>query len=483
MATSSGDKAGLSHLLYRNGFVVSGTKPAIPSISHWETTALGNAFVTTHPEANIRIAASGGLHLALIGMAFDPEEGVYDEGAVLNELLRTATADHDLYAVLDRLAGRFALIVSRQGRTEIFQDAMGSRSVFYSAASGTFVAASHSELVADLVGARFADFFIPFITSKNYLQRDVKYLPGVATAYEGVLQLTPNTKLIMPEQRVERFWPREDIGAPTSDDEATEALVIHLEGLARYVDSQGMRPIVGLTAGTDSRGMFAATKDSDPLIFTYVRSAKGNETGSLDARMAAEIAGVYGLDAHVWPVVSKSSLNATDNDFSHAFRRSTGYYRGAGSAWLGSMAENIADVRNPLFIRGFGGEVMRGFYQGMGKSIRKISVFQLADTYDVNAGAAVTRRHFNDMMERVSFNSESLHGYDANDIFYWEHRMGTWGSTAMAEADLVAPSIVAYNSRNLFRTFMSLPQSVRTSRSAFSRATLKLAPALNKLAT
>ncbi len=91
---------------------------------------------------------------------------------------------------------------------------MGSRSVFYSVA-GPAVAASHAELVREAIGANFADFFVPFIMSKNYVQRDVKYLPGVASPYENVLQLTPNTKLLITEQRTERFWPRETIGRRT----------------------------------------------------------------------------------------------------------------------------------------------------------------------------------------------------------------------------------------------------------------------------
>jgi hypothetical protein len=126
---------------------------------------------------------------------------------------------------------------------------------------------------------------------------------------------------------------------------------------------------------------------------------------------------------------------------------------------------------------------MRGFYQHTGKKISKISMFQLADTYDVNAGSRITRSLFQDMMDRVSFSSESLMGYDANDMFYWEHRMGTWGSVSMSEADLAMPSMVAYNSRNLFKTFMALPQAVRASRSAFEVATLELAPALKDLSS
>lgn len=472
--------ADLDRLMYRYGFVVSKSPAEAPALAGWKTVPVGDVYLTVHPGTRFVTAVADGRHLALVGQAFDPEKGIYLEGDVLAALLDAVASDEDFYAVLDRLAGRFALIVQTDGRTEIYQDAMGSRSVFYSTA-GAPIAASHAEIVADLIGARFADFFVPFLTSRNYQQRDVKYLPGVATPYEHVVQLTPNTKLIMPHQTVERFWPRENIGMQTTNEEAVAALVAHLHGLRWYLAINGLRPVLGLTAGTDSRGVFAATKDSNPVIFTYVRSEAATMTGSPDARMASEIAGAYGLEAQVWPIHNRLTLNQTDDALSEAFRRATAYYRGPGSPWLGRLAATGEKVRDGLFIRGFGGEVMRGFYQSQDKRITKVNVQQLSNAYDVNAGSRITRGFFEDMMSRVSFTADSLKGYDPNDIFYWEHRMGTWGSVSMSEADLAMPSMVAYNSRNLFKTFMALPEAVRASRSAFEVATLELAPALKDI--
>lgn len=478
LTTPAGDEE-LGRLLYRNGFVVSEVPIDTPSLFGWNSVRVGTAYVRLHPETPFLAAQAGGRNLALVGVAFDPEMGIYKEDQVLAGLL-AAGPGREFHAALDRLAGRFALIVQDGGRTELYQDAMGSRSVFYSS-KGFPVAASHAEIVADIIGTRFADFFVPFLTSRNYQQRDVKYLPGVATPYEHVVQLTPNTKLIVAQQKVERFWPREEMGSAPTNEEATAALVTHLHGLRWYLAVNGRRPVLGLTAGTDSRGVFAATKDSNPVIFTYVRSESANMTGSADARTAAAIAGAYGLDPQVWPIHNRLTLNQTSDSLSAAFRRSTGYYRGPGSPWLGKLAQAGKKVKDGLFIRGFGGEVMRGFYQSQDKRITKVNVQQLSNAYDVNAGSHVTRSFFEDMMNRTSLNADSIMGYDPNDIFYWEHRMGTWGSVSMSEADLAMPSMVAYNSRNLFATFMALPQETRASRSAFEAATVELAPLLKGL--
>ena len=355
---------------------------------------------------------------------------------------------------------------------------MGSRSVFYSTC-GPAIVASHSEIVAKLSGSDMADYFIPFITSRNYIQRDVKYLPGLLSPYNDVLQLTPNTKLLFGAQTIERYWPREEKSAPPSRRESTEFLVAHLDGMATYLKAKGSRPVAGLTAGTDSRGVFAAVKDLNPFLFTYVRSEKGDILASRDARIAKKIANTYSLGVEVWGIPNRMSLKQVDNTFSYVFRRATGYYRGAGSPWLELLLNADMGTKNATFVRGFGGEVMRGFYQLNSKRISRVNKFQFSDMYDVNAGSNLTRDAFQDMIERTGLNQETLLGYDPNDLFYWEHRMGTWGSVSMTEADIAMPSMVAYNSRNLFSMFMSLDEPERAGRFAFDGATIKLAPGLD----
>lgn len=465
---------------FRNGFVLAESHRSLAVRGNWSKTHLGAFQVATHPDTLLETASAGDVHLALIGRAFDPERGIYNEADIAAALLNDVRDEALFYATLDRLAGRFAIVVSTPTGAEIYQDAMGSRSVFYSTA-GQAIAASHAELVREVIGTTFSDFFIPFITSKGYQQRDVKYLPGVASPYADVVQLTPNTKLILPEQKIERFWPREPIGSSCENEVASAFLVEHLEGLAAYLKHHALRPVIGLTAGTDSRGVFAAVKDLDPYVFTYVRSEKANAVNSKDARVAAELAERYGIHANIWPILNKQTLNGADDTFSHAYRLATGYYRGAGSPWLPDLAKVGDAVPNGLFVRGFGGEVMRGFYQAMSNKISDVTVREVARTYDVNSGSNITRRLFGDMLDRTAFTNANLFGYDPNDIFYWEHRMGTWGSVSQAEADLAMSSVVGYNSRNLFTLFMRLSGPDRTSRAAFEMATDALAPKLSLL--
>ncbi len=463
-------------LLYRNGFVLSQARVTGYPFARWSGHRLGRFILQTHPDASCAVQELGGRTSALLGDVFDPERGIYDKAQLLKDLAG-ATSEYDFHEILDRLAGRFLLILARSdGGFDLYQDAMGSRTVFY--ATTQPVCASHSEIVGKVVGDGLSDFFIPFLTSRNYAQKATKYLPGVATPYEHVRQLTPNTRLSMPNQSVTRFWPRGPHEKPTTDTEALDALILHMRGLVEHFRIASLKPVIGLTAGTDSRLLFAAFRSSDPYLFTYIRSESGTDENDRDTRAAGALAACYGLTRDIYPVVTKPTLTDASDAFSYAYRRSTAYMRGSTALWPKRLALQNFDYADTRFVRGFGGEVLRGYYQGMKTRIGAINERQLANAYDINAGSFITRRLFRDFMDIVSFDVDSLHGRDPNDIFYWEHRMGIWGSTAMSEVDLAQCSLAGYNSRNLFDLFLALPWESRTARIAFHQATLELAALL-----
>lgn len=466
---------GAAKLLYRNGFALLDGAATLRPLDGWERRRLGRFVLHCHPDTECHAGSAGKTDGVLIGHAFDPERRVFAADRVLDDLL-AAYGGEGFYDLLDRLAGRFALIVRREGRTLAFHDAMGSRSVYYARSGG--VVASHAEIVARHLGRDYRDFFIPFITSQGYRQRDVKYLPGHATPYEGVRQLTPNTVLTVEEGKVSRYWPRGPMGRPTTDAEAHDRLLSHLEGLRGFLETRRLRPLIGLTAGSDSRSLFAALRSLDPFLFTWVRSAEGTQTMDAEVAYASKAASLHGLAHKVYPLKTGVRLNEIDTALGYAFRRGTGYLRGNDNPWLHPLAREGFEYGGAMFVRGFGGEVLRGFYQSSSRKLNSTHPNQLANCYDVYAGSAITRQLFRDFKDDVDFSERRFYGRDINDMFYWEHRMGVWASSAMAEADLVTNSSVGYNSRNLYETFLALPWEARHARRAFESTARALAPAL-----
>lgn len=448
-----------SKLLYARGFLLC-KQDAPPVVRDWTVHRVGRWQLHLDPRVPIQHAAKGDRQAWLVGDAFDPSANVYQDMAA--HLL-----GGDLLTTLDHAAGRFLLIVLQGERLEVYHDAMGSRSVFY----GTDVVASHAGLVADVLGAGLREWIIPFITSKGWLNRDVKYLPGLDASFEGVAQLTPNTRLVLPQNKVERYWPRGPVRT-TEREAAVDLLVEHVTGLRQYLESNGLRAIAGMSAGRDSRGVLAAIAGTRPRLFTFVRSKGGTSAESADSRAARTLAAACGLDLEIVKLAAPPPLDHAASDFAVAFRRNTGYVRGHNAGWVEHYAnENDEDL---LFIRGFGGEVMRGFYF----DIPGISPAALAHTYDVNAGSCYSRDAFQRFIEVAQWRAKSLFDYALSDLLYWEHRMGTWGAVALSESDMAFRSAPGYNSRLLFSSFMGMAPDVRRKSGIFEEATGRLAPHL-----
>lgn len=193
---------------------------------------------------------------------------------------------------------------------------------------------------------------------------------------------------------------------------------------------------------------------------------------SADSRAAQQVAERCGLDLEIVKLASPPRLDSAVTPFATCFRRNTGYVRGNNSGWVEHFAGRSSE--DLLFIRGFGGEVMRGFYS----PIPTISPAALANTYDVNAGSAYTRDAFLRFIGVAKWGVDTLHGHALNDLFYWEHRMGTWGSSALSESDMAFRSVPGYNSRALFTAFMGIAPEVRRESGIFEEAVARMMPSL-----
>lgn len=451
--------------LYARGFLLAGRELVAPAaVAGWRPLDLPGHVLHVDPRVPVHSAQRGNRSAWLIGDAFEPIANVYDDAA--GYLL-----EGDLLERLDGMAGRFALIVHGPGnRLEVYHDAMGARSVFY----GAGVVASHAGLIAEMLGTGLREWIIPFITSRGYFQRDVKYLPGLDSPFEEVRQLTPNTRLSLPDGGIARYWPRAP-HPPTDVDTAVDSLVVHMQGLRAYLSGIDGRAFVGLSAGRDSRCALAALVPLEPHLFTFVRSKDGRSENSADSRTARRLAEAAGLPLEIVKLTSPPHLNTAASAFAKAFRRNTGYIRGNNAGWVEHFwkqsATPLPASAQDVFVRGFGGEVMRGFYKPMAGSTPAL----LADTYGVNAGSSYSRQAFATFRDVVQWPVDLL-GYGPEDLLYWEHRMGVWGSSAFSESDMAFRGMPAFNSRRLFQNFMALPPDARGATSTFDAATTRLFP-------
>lgn len=152
----------------------------------------------------------------------------------------------------------------------------------------------------------------------------------------------------------------------------------------------------------------------------------------------------------------------------------TGFSRGK-SALTANMSR-VADERD-VFVRGYGGEILRGFYNRHNRELPDRSPDALTDIYLTRRvgkptpefrGFAV--RAFAEFIERTDFQADFFN-HDPLDIFYWEQRMGTWGSMMLNEMDPVVYSMAGINSRRLFEAAFGLKSEERLGKNLLLRLT------------
>lgn len=362
------------------------------------------------------------------------------------------------WPVLDRLGGRFAVLIILGSQCQVAHDAFGSRSVFY-LADDRFAIASHAALLARAYGIGRAGDVARFMERREFKKRTVKYLPGNRTVYRQMYALVPNNYLDSTGNELRRYWPVRAKRSSTIDDFHAE-VDRYFSAFVPFIASR-YKPIFGITGGVDSRAVYCAFRRLGVAFrgvtwrAGYLRPVEEPVVREIVARL--KIDHTY-LDPKDYPS-KKVGAAAGEN---------SGNFRGT-SRLTEAMAAQYGNDATAVFVRGYGGEIMRGFYnlrQAAMQNLEKESLVAAygsslkiespSKAYETECGAI-----FEEFRERANYKDLMRFGYDPNDIFYWEHRMGMWGSAMLNEMDPAVYSLVGFNSRQLFSTSFGLSAGYR----------------------
>ncbi len=465
-------RADFARLTFRFGFLCtrsgpagrSGAQRALPKAG-WRRRNIGAYDLWTHPEARVSVHASDACISILIGEAYDLATGAVAAPARLE-----IGSDDKLHDLLDGIGGRYALLVVDGERLRVFNDAIGSRSVFYNARV-PFCIGSHAALVARAVGAGSLPQVEELVGTSGYRARTVKYLPGDLTLYEAVLGLIPNNCFDSASMTTSRYWRRE----PVARCDVQSFLRVadgYLAAQAAYA-GETFRPIFGLTGGVDTRTVFAS----------FRAFSVGFETVTWKGRFLRpeEVPVVARLSEHLGvPHRTLTMSAARPARVARIARRNAGDYRGA--SWL-TEAMHGAYGAEPgrVFMRCWGGEILRGFYNLRQRPMRSLDPSEMVRAYGTEfsgATRAFAAEAFEGFFDRGNYAALRHLDHDQNDLFYWEHRMGMWGAMLNNELDPAMPTLIGMNSRALFLAAFGLPTEQRLTKRLLLRLTERYDPVL-----
>lgn len=286
--------------------------------------------------------------------------------------------------------------------------------------------------------------------------------PGTLTGYTDVRQVLPNHILELRDGHVNhtRYYPFQSANThKTTTDIAYKQFSEQFKVHAQLIANVGTLGI-SLTGGRDSQATLAAAAphlNLDSVTWTYVNSQNPHPEHQSDYESAHALATKYGLDH------SKIDLAAkTDPEFEKAYRTTMGATAQMPRIPLAYQAQLPPDL---IELQSMGAEVGTGFYKNRDCAF---SIDRLCKLYVRTKFGQLpqVRQEIEHYIEYANFNIEQFGNVDYHDLFYWEHRLGRWGSRRIQEVDLAHRVFLPFNSRGIIESLMAPPLDERKDKQA-----------------
>jgi hypothetical protein len=389
--------------------------------------------------------------VAVVGEALDPDAPELDHDGVARMVLDAGARRQ---SVVDRLIGRFVVIrATADGDAFVQTDAIGLRSVFFAGGRDGVVAGSHAKMVAQAVSG-------PDVKATP---RPMKWgYPGMGTPYQGVHRLPANSELSLRDGSLRRFFPLAEIPRTTMEEVWTFAF----DQAAKAVDALRRRTpvVVSLTAGLDSRTTLAVARRTWPDLrfFTYVQTSDLRQHHQIDLAVSRALAKTLSLRHEAIDLADVSPnpqwLDVLrENVFANHIRPLACAYRERfGAHKYVHIRTNLLELaRSNLYTKGNA----HAAYRGGPSTPEKMTA------YYTSRGVLARTDHVHPAFEhyaRETHFTEALNYASAWDLYFVEHRMGAWQAGVVGESEIAFDTVIAFNSREIVRRMMGVPQEVRS---------------------
>ena len=357
--------------------------------------------------------AGGGCVGLLLGYAIETDLGQYVNETILETEGHEELNDNNVDILIERLGGRYLLLVTINGVDRIYGDASGSLAAVFSAKLN--MVASRVELLDD--GDLHCKELLEALTA-NVRTSQMIYPAGMTKLRHASL-LLPNHYLDMDRfQSVRYYQYKIKITNSCRDDAIIAKKIVELVVKQVTAIASRHRVAMNITAGQDSRMLLAAARShaSDILFHTL------SESNITDTVISKLISQCFGLN-HVF--LSRNDIVNRWTDLVH--------------------------------MPGLGGEMGRCYYWRDGDSERQLTPAVLRE----RVGYHTNHPHLDDVFANWA-SSLPRDQSTIIDMLYLEQRLGCCMSPAMYSKDRDFKfTIIPFNSRIIYNLMMNMSISYR----------------------
>lgn len=407
--------------------------------------------LTVHPDLLTTVVEQQENKAIMLGYAIDPYQPALSEKDILQPIVRSPSSIVDVISGLEKLSGRFILIVKGREGLWLFHDAVALRQVHYCRdQQGAVWCASQAETLADKLGLDYDEEVLNYRNMPKYREsKNEFWLLNDRTPYRGIRNLLPNHYLDLRQAKAFRYWPVEGCIRSLSVDESIQLCTPILQNSIKAA-AQRFDLWMGISAGGDSRKSLAAAKDLKGKINFFTTTPTQVSMVLNDIKIPARLLPQLGLTHH----------NLGLQFMSDEFRK---YYE-CSATWARDRKGHIAYT----LLNHFGPEatVLNSNISEVAQRIywlpkSKINGEGLAVTSGLNHPFAI--EEFQKWLDAAQGACKAS-TMNIMDLFFLEQRMGRWATAAFAEYDIAHETFNPYNNRHLHCLMLGIDEHYRRNR-------------------
>jgi len=249
----------------------------------WKQLKINEKFLLTiHPDLTTTIVENGNNRAVLLGYAIDPFNPKLNDLEILQRFVTGSISLYNVICGLEKLSGRFVLIVKCSEGMWLFPDANALRqTIFCFDEHKAIWCASQPEILAERFDFIYDEEVLSYRNMPAYSNsKEEFWLINDRTPFREIKYLLANHYLDLLHGSVKRFWPVSDcIGSLSVEESIRLSTPILQNSIKAAVDRFDLK--MGITAGSDSRRSLAAAKDVSDKIFFFTHTPR-NDTTDMD---------------------------------------------------------------------------------------------------------------------------------------------------------------------------------------------------------
>jgi hypothetical protein len=420
----------------------------LEKFSKWEKRKINESlFLMVHPDLELNYVSDSRISLILLGFILDPYNPKHSNKDILNELIENNNKFEEIVRSTYNLGGSWIIVYKNDKFIGIFNDAAGTRQIYYSKKNSEIWCASQPHTIAEELNLQESENqdLNKFISSNLFTKSEHAWA-GDGTIYDNIKHLLPNKYLDLKNGFCVRYWPDKKFEVRSIGKVITESSEI-LKGLLKSANNRH-NLMLAVTAGIDTRVLLAASKEICMDVFYYIQKFKNLDYKSADIRVPSKLLPKLGLKFNV--IECEKEI---DNNFDSILKKNVSIVQSDEKKILYyNFYKNFQDKLN---VGGNVSEIARNYYQTEGT----ITAEKLAEIFGRKSDK-FTINNFEKWLDEIE-NIANKFGVDILDLFYWEQRMGNWGAMFGADLNIAVEQFYPFNCRRLLEELLSINKKYR----------------------